>query len=190
MIKSIETVWDGIKFRSRTEARWAAFFSAIGIEFQYEMEGFHLSSGEMYVPDFWIPECKCWIEIKGVKDGHQKHINDLMEVCEKTDKDSFGFVFVGQPFEMQGSFVGCDSTDNGGGTYQNLFDAGIAFGSTKETSPVFCVNSGFYRDYLSATYEPLENVWNDDFRNYWKHDFGRGSVYACALGVSKIRFWK
>lgn len=45
MIKAIETVNNGYKFRSRLEARWAVFFDTLEIEYQYEPEGFELSNG-------------------------------------------------------------------------------------------------------------------------------------------------
>lgn len=51
MIKAIETAYKGYSFRSRLEARWAVFFDALGIEWQYEPEGFELPSG-WYLPDF------------------------------------------------------------------------------------------------------------------------------------------
>jgi hypothetical protein len=51
MIKAIETAYKGYRFRSRLEARWAVFFDALGIEWQYEPEGFELPSGR-YLPDF------------------------------------------------------------------------------------------------------------------------------------------
>lgn len=65
MIKAIETVYNGYRFRSRLEARWAVFFDAMGIEYRYEPEGFDLD-GIWYLPDFWLPafENGLWIEIK------------------------------------------------------------------------------------------------------------------------------
>lgn len=54
-IKPIETVYRGHRFRSRLEARWAVFFDALGIKWQYEPEGYHLSDGSRYLPDFWLP---------------------------------------------------------------------------------------------------------------------------------------
>jgi hypothetical protein len=62
-IKVIETVYSGYRFRSRLEARWAVFFDALGIEYEYEKEGFELPSG-WYLPDFWLPEQDIWVEIK------------------------------------------------------------------------------------------------------------------------------
>jgi len=56
-IKPIETVYNGYRFRSRLEARWAVFFDALGVEYDYEPEGFDLGNGLYYLPDFKI---KCW----------------------------------------------------------------------------------------------------------------------------------
>jgi len=38
-IKAIQTEYKGYLFRSRLEARWAVFFDACGIEYEYEPEG-------------------------------------------------------------------------------------------------------------------------------------------------------
>ncbi len=34
--KAKETYYDGYRFRSRLEARWAVFFNNIGLEYEYE----------------------------------------------------------------------------------------------------------------------------------------------------------
>lgn len=78
MIKPIETYYNGYRFRSRLEARWAVFFDALGVRYEYEPEGFDLGNGDYYLPDFRV---KCygtrgkskyptqgfdlWIEVKG-----------------------------------------------------------------------------------------------------------------------------
>ena len=64
-MKAIETVYNGYKFRSRLEARWAVFFDALGVEWEYEKQGFDLDEAGKYLPDFWLPGLDCWIEIKG-----------------------------------------------------------------------------------------------------------------------------
>lgn len=66
-IKAIETEYNGYRFRSRLEARWAVFFDACGIEYVYEPEGFELGNGLRYLPDFYLPNDDVWIEIKGKK---------------------------------------------------------------------------------------------------------------------------
>ena len=62
-IKPIETVYNGYRFRSRLEARWAVFFRAVGIEYQYEPEGFDMD-GLRYLPDFYLPSIDRWFEVK------------------------------------------------------------------------------------------------------------------------------
>jgi hypothetical protein len=65
-MKAIETVYKGYRFRSRLEARWAVFLDAMGIRWQYEVEGFELEDGTRYLPDFFLPTfCGgMWIEVK------------------------------------------------------------------------------------------------------------------------------
>jgi len=50
-IKAIETRYAGCRFRSRLEARWAVFFDAAGIKWEYETEGYEID-GIGYLPDF------------------------------------------------------------------------------------------------------------------------------------------
>lgn len=63
-IKAIQTEYRGITYRSRTEARWAAFFDEIRLPFAYEPEGIDLD-GDWYLPDFWLPVPGLWFEVKG-----------------------------------------------------------------------------------------------------------------------------
>ena len=74
-IKHIETVYNGYRFRSRLEARWAVFFDAMGIKYEYEPEGYILKDGSRYLPDFLIyvrhrSETDEWepiyVEVKGI----------------------------------------------------------------------------------------------------------------------------
>ena len=63
-MKPIETNYKNHKFRSRLEARYAVFFDAIGLKWIYEMEGYILQNGQCYLPDFYLPELDCFVEIK------------------------------------------------------------------------------------------------------------------------------
>lgn len=62
-MKAIETLYNGYRFRSRLEARWAVFFDSLRIRYQYEREGFDLN-GLWYLPDFYLPDYDYWIEVK------------------------------------------------------------------------------------------------------------------------------
>lgn len=74
-IKAIETRYAGCHFRSRLEARWAVFFDAMQIQWEYEPERFALPQTfeeserclpvRTYLPDFYLPENETWVEVKG-----------------------------------------------------------------------------------------------------------------------------
>lgn len=104
--KPIETHYNGYRFRSRLEARWAIFFDTLGIKYEYEPEGYQLSDGTLYLPDFYLPESKQFFEVKGVmteKDMHKvnQFIEDsgrpctigysdfTFEACDNWDEDGF-----------------------------------------------------------------------------------------------------
>ena len=62
-IKAIETRYKEYRFRSRLEARWAVFFDALNMKWEYEPEGFEFD-GIKYLPDFYLPEDDMYVEIK------------------------------------------------------------------------------------------------------------------------------
>ncbi len=82
----LPTFYNGITYRSRTEARWARFFDAAGIRFGYEVEGFLLNSGK-YLPDFelyFYPGETTYVEVKGA--FSVKEVNKCKNLCEVTQK--------------------------------------------------------------------------------------------------------
>ena len=93
MINPIETKYRGYKFRSRLEARWAVFFDAMSIEFQYEPEGFKLKSG-WYLPDFWLLQVKMWAEVKQ-NEFTKKEYSLAYNLSESTDHQCS--MLVGEP---------------------------------------------------------------------------------------------
>lgn len=62
--RAIETRYKGYRFRSRLEARWAVFFDAEKVRWEYEPEGFELPGGIRYLPDFHLPDLDLWVEVK------------------------------------------------------------------------------------------------------------------------------
>lgn len=67
-IKPIETKYNGYRFRSRLEARWAVFFDSMEIAYEYELQGFDLGQGRRYLPDFYLPDFGLHVEIKPARD--------------------------------------------------------------------------------------------------------------------------
>jgi hypothetical protein len=88
-MKIIETQYRGIIFRSRREARWAVFMDALGVKYEYEPEGFNFD-GVCYLPDFWLPDLDCYVEIKGTSPTGTE-INKAMLLWKATGKSVYIF---------------------------------------------------------------------------------------------------
>jgi len=82
MLKAIETKYKNTKFKSRLEAKWAVFFDEVGLDWLYEYQGFETGSG-WYLPDFYLPELKYYIEIKpsiaiyDISDVEPEHLGEV-----------------------------------------------------------------------------------------------------------------
>jgi hypothetical protein len=105
--KAIETRYAGCRFRSRLEARWAVFFDAMNITWEYEKEGYELRSGR-YLPDFWLPNVPTrrygdgtWVEIKPSNPSplEQQLLAELCGADEELHEHGVasGIILVGQP---------------------------------------------------------------------------------------------
>lgn len=127
-IKAIETKYKGYRFRSRLEARWAVFFDALGVRWEYEKEGFEFN-GIRYLPDFWLPDLKLWLEIKGELTWEKREYSwgtreesPVVELMQNF-RDSLGewpiALCVGQPGSEEILFFGWNCNDTGGGEFQN-----------------------------------------------------------------------
>jgi len=103
-IKAIETRYNGYRFRSRTEARWAVFFDALGVKYEYEPEGFELPEGR-YLPDFRLRDPRVtapiWIEIKGRRPSASEFAKlDALFMGETCSV----YALVGSPGDLETSF--------------------------------------------------------------------------------------
>ena len=92
--KAIETIYpypDGYRFRSRLEARWAVFFDMLGIEYEYEKEGYDLGAAGWYLPDFWLPQVRMWAEIKPSEFTIEER-EKCRQLARQSDHDCFELV--------------------------------------------------------------------------------------------------
>jgi hypothetical protein len=115
-MNAIETVYRGYRFRSRLEARWAVFFDALGLRWEFEKEGYELD-GVRYLPDFWLADLNLWAEVKPEEstEGEDK-LRRLVEAVP-----SFGVMLRGAPdVEKVYDALAFDISDSSGGmmTYQ------------------------------------------------------------------------
>lgn len=97
-LQAIETRYKGYRFRSRLEARWAVFFDALSVRWEYEREGYNLGSAGWYLPDFWLP-MNWWVEVK----GQQPTRDELHKAAVLTDLSRVGSCMIvsGTPGDEQ-----------------------------------------------------------------------------------------
>jgi hypothetical protein len=95
-IRSVPQTYRGVRFRSTLEADWACTLDAYRVAWQYEPEAIQLPSGEFYRPDFYLPEIRSWLEVKG---PHDERINKPEELrwavacpteCDQCDSPDHG----------------------------------------------------------------------------------------------------
>jgi hypothetical protein len=81
-IPPVPTTYRGIKYRSRTEAKWAVLFTHFGLTFDYEPETFDIK-GVWYLPDFYIKDWDCYFEVKpsNLMEGDEKLLDDAIYKC-------------------------------------------------------------------------------------------------------------
>jgi hypothetical protein len=116
MLNPIETEYNRHRFRSRLEARWAVFMDTLGVQWEYEKEGFDLGDGTRYLPDFWLPELNRWVEIKGSRPnaGEVRKAEALAIATGKSVvilwgplADYEGWIFYGGSGEMDEGYRWC-----------------------------------------------------------------------------------
>lgn len=109
-IKPIETIYKGYRFRSRLEARWAVFFDALGIEYEYEPEGYVVSNGFRYLPDFKLKKYEIFVEIKPSY-TNKDYIQNLEEFAYAIDRPLL--LICGTPGEQTMELYCFDTSDTG-----------------------------------------------------------------------------
>ena len=146
-IKAIETVYNGYRFRSRLEARWAVFFDAMGIRYEYEPEGFKLENGECYLPDFYLPEMRIYVEVKPASQIFIEFPEDDKVTFGDKKTEKYGFFARGIAEKGFGAwFVFGDPVDalfinNHGGKGDNkLFYMGVCIPKAIQSDTCFCRN--------------------------------------------------
>jgi hypothetical protein len=93
-IPAIETRYGGYRFRSRLEARWAVFFDSLDVDWDYEREGYDLGEAGWYLPDFWLPELGCWVE---VKPSHPPDADTIRKAAALRDQEGSPVVIFSGP---------------------------------------------------------------------------------------------
>jgi hypothetical protein len=173
--QTIETKHRGYRFRSRLEARWAVFFDSIGLKWEYEKEGFDLD-GVYYLPDFYLPEWNCWIEIKGkcpINGGYPYGDKKL----DRFSKEALLFVFYGLPGENPGYCFCHDTTDSSGG--EILWDGLTWCLHNSDNKPRTATNDSRVRSFFyGPNWTPTDFIVQTYDANFWDQCIDDGFLAA------------
>lgn len=147
-MQAIETRYQGYRFRSRLEARWAVYFDVLGIEWEYEPEGFVLDDGTLYLPDFYIKDWNCYAEVKP-----QQFTEKEFEKCVQLKKHCL-LLDTSSPLVFHGYFAsygggGCDGYY---GAYKNIDDYGrVLLAQSAHKGRLWCLYGEHPEDYWLDT---------------------------------------
>ena len=119
-LRAIETEYRGYRFRSRTEARYAVLFDAAGIAWRYEVEGFELN-GVRYLPDFYLPGLKTYVEIKPTEETAAQAASLLWRLHSASGCEVL-FAIGSPTAEPPDNFFTCTEQFRGGGYNINRAD--------------------------------------------------------------------
>lgn len=148
-IKAIETMYKNTLFRSRLEARWAAFFDLCGWEWSYEPADFN----------GWFPDFCLFCESEGERDVYVevKPVSTApLDVFDKIDKSGCSaevlVVGIRNPFTPKywdACAIGWLRED-GIGWDEAIYRSGYGYGSD---GIGFCHTTGSFRNRISGHYD-------------------------------------
>lgn len=174
VIKAIQTRYKGYNFRSRLEARWGVFFDALGIEWDYEPEGFELPDGTRYLPDFWLKDHGIWVEVKGIEPTMDE-INRCSYLAEGTGHAAL--LVHGIPGTNPATLICWDINDSGAGRWEGsasviLADGGEVAIRTHNDTRVDRDREMSLSDLdnfrpVNAWYMPLHKIYGRHFGVWW-----------------------
>lgn len=181
-LKPIQTHYKGYHFRSRLEARWAVFFDALGLKWEYEPEGFDLGEGDFYLPDFRVlypgrgPRERHlrWFEVKG----------DLQEVTHVEWRKLLKF------HKAKGLIVLDGTPDLRMYIDPIVLLTGYEYESEKpEPKPPYRVAAGMLRHKRNgdALWCSRGRLWGDDHSNFFDVDWNEEDVSVLRAACNAAR---
>jgi len=185
MIKAIETIYNGYRFRSRLEARWAVFFDTLNLPWEYEPEGFEFDGGLRYLPDFRVEYPgrdkseihKEWFEVK----GDLKELTDY-ELAKIYEFTKYHYITILDGTPRPTMFTQYGPHDHEEGLFEKKTDLRLPFNITNIKKDLFFQATNENR-YGYALWNGKGRMWWDDHETYFfPGNFGDDSSiieYAC-----------
>lgn len=188
-IKAVPTEYKGYLFRSRLEARWAVFFDALGIEWEYEPEGIVLSNGKSYLPDFYLVDFYCFFEVKSkaIK-GTAKEKVAMSKISN--GRRWAGMICFGDPMDDD-IHIFCQETERSGG---GGYESNITIGPHPDTHKpyLFSYDDRRERSFYTHFGEDMDDeripMLTCEYGNYKYKDFVNANVEYARKLARQARF--
>ena len=168
------------------------FFDALGIEYEYEPEGIVLSDGSLYLPDFYLPDFKCYFEVKrkSIK-GTEEEKTVMAKISNGAYTDSWaGIICFGDPMDDD-LYIFCQETDDGGG---GSYEGKATIGLHPETYEpyLFAYNDRRERSFFTHFGEDMDGwvipMLTAEYGTYKYKDFVRSRVYQARKLARQAHF--
>ena len=104
---AIPTVYAGVQMRARMEARFAKWCDVHKMKWVYEPEGY-ICNGQRYLPDFYLPEIMCFVEVKPLAFIHEAYKMEAMANTSEMCDHDFLVVDMSDGFTPLKWFERCD----------------------------------------------------------------------------------
>ena len=169
----IPTLYNGIQFRSRLEAKWAAFFDLLGWEYEYEP--FDLNG---WIPDFLIkgkPQ-DVLVEVKPVTEFPADVAAEVWNACPKQAfRDDLDCMESDYQLLIVGSSIAVKEDENGesfgwtisiGSVENETWDLAVLGRWDNSPGIGFHESGGSYRDVISGEYDGGEHKGGTVDRGY------------------------
>lgn len=97
--RGLPASYGGTLFRSHLEARWAIFFDALDIKWEYEPQGFKVGDDITYLPDFvaFTALGTLWIEVKPSWDADLTGVERWRAFAHSRPQPSRAALLIGAP---------------------------------------------------------------------------------------------
>lgn len=99
------------------------YFSALEIPFEYELEGYELPDGVRYLPDFYLPQLKTYVEVKPNADLSRKDFEKIIKFGVNCDQGLL--LIVGTPTNEDMYLIDRRTSEEWAHVEDELKDGGI-----------------------------------------------------------------
>jgi hypothetical protein len=171
-LPALRTKYDGLVFRSKTEARYGVFLKKLGIVYDYEPEAFPVGRTG-YLPDLFLPGQSLIAEVKPSFDADPEGVQKWRDLIQERGKERGVLLLPIRPHDNRFLLIGPDGR---GGLWE------------EDQAQWYCCPAGYHYDVLPWPLVGCDacqldtGYWHEDPRIDRAFDYARS--YKFGRGVT------